>query len=814
MTADDQTRPAGGTQLCRRLLVTGVVQGVGFRPFVWRLATALGLDGWVENGSAGVTIEVAGDATLVEAFERGLRTDPPPLARIDRIDARTLSTPGAPAPGDAPRFTILDSHRQAGAATSLPADIATCAACLAEVRDPGNRRHRHPFANCTDCGPRYTIIRALPYDRATTTLSRFPLCADCAREYSDPADRRFHAQPISCPACGPIVWLASDSVDGFARPAVAAPFPLSGDAAISSAKAQLRAGAILAVKGIGGFHLVCDATSAAVALLRARKRRPSKPLAVMVASAADAEVFAQLSDAERRLLESPERPIVLLRKRRSAAALAESVAPGIDTVGVMLPAFPLHCLLMEPDAAGPMPGLVMTSGNLSEEPVHHDNLSAARALGPLVDGFLFHDRDIHLPCDDSVVRVAAGHLLPLRRSRGYAPLPIRLADTGPDLLAVGGELKATICVARGDRAWMSQHIGDLASPAALAILDRTVRHFLDLFAVTPRAIVADLHPGYLSTMFARSIAAELGVPLLQVQHHQAHAAALLADRFATQGAGADRPILIAAFDGSGFLAGPHGAEIAGCEFFECVSGVAAGGGGQALSPRARLAPFLLPGGDAAIRHPWRTALALLHAAGIPWHDGLAPVRAAGTAMPNLRRQLDRKIACVPTTSLGRLFDGVAALVGVRMSIDHEGEAAMLLESLAADPQASPRGYSFGIRAGEEGLLRIEWQGLIGKIVADVLGGIPPRDIAAGFHRAVAGVIVDVAGALVASDGAHEPFTVGLTGGVFQNAVLVELAHAALAAAGHEPVSHRVVPPNDGGMALGQIVLARESLRGR
>lgn len=805
---------APGPRQGRRFRVCGVVQGVGFRPWIWRLATGLGLDGWVENDSSGVTIQVEGDEAAVAAFERALRGSPPPRARIERIDVVALPPRGAFTAADAgPRsaagFTILDSHRQAGGATSLPADIAPCAACLAEVGDPSNRRHRHPFANCTDCGPRFTVIRALPYDRATTTLASFPLCPDCAREYADPADRRFHAQPIGCPACGPVVWFDAGPEAGAVRPA---PARGGSDDAIRAARASLRSGSILAVKGVGGFHLVCDATNpASVALLRSRKHRPSKPLAVIVASAEECTAFASLSAAERRLLESPERPIVLLAKRgdgaalAAGAALAEAVAPGIGHVGVMLLAFPLHALLLDAADGRPMPALVITSGNVAGAPIEHDNAAAIARLAPLVDGFLLHDRPIHVPCDDSVVRLAAGHLLPLRRSRGYAPLPLPLADDGPDLLAIGGELKATLCVARGRHAWMSQHVGDVTSPAALATLERTARHLLALFAVRPAAIAADLHPGYLSTALARKLAIELGVPLLQIQHHRAHAAALLADRHATHREPLAGPTLIAAFDGTGFCAD---GSIAGSEFFQWAGGGSAVSG---LRPCARLAPFLLPGGEACIRHPWRTALALLYEAGIPWDASLAPVQAAGPAALILRRQLDRRLATVITTSMGRLFDGVAALLGLRQSIDHEGEAAMALEGLGLDPLASPRVHPFTIQPSAGGTFRIGWEALLRGIVADLRAGVAPRDLAAGFHRAVAEMIVAVAGAVGDSPERERLLAVGLTGGVFQNALLVEEAFACLMTAGYEPFGHRIVPPNDGGIALGQILLGRAAL---
>jgi|688.fasta_scaffold01505_16 hydrogenase maturation protein HypF len=792
----------GGGRARHRLRIGGVVQGVGFRPWVWRLATACRLSGWVANDPSGVTIEVEGEASRLEAFERAIFGSPPPLASIDGVEIEVCpAEEKAPGESGGKGFVIIDSHRQAGGGTSVPADIAPCDACLREIVDPADRRHRHPFANCTDCGPRLTILRSLPYDRATTTLAAFPLCSDCAREYDDPADRRFHAQPISCPACGPIVWFSDGASSAATRPQPPWPDDVRvGEEAILLARARLRVGSILAIKGVGGFHLVCDATDpSAVAALRARKGRPSKPLAVMVPSAEATASFASMSVAERRLLESPERPIVLLTKRGDGAPLAGAVAPGIGRVGVMLPAFPLHALLLDAADGRPMPPLVMTSGNLADEPIEHDNASAMLRLAPLVDGFLLHDREIHLPCDDSVVRVAADHLLPVRRSRGYAPLPIRMAGVGPDLLAVGGDVKATIAVARGDLAWMSQHIGDVADPGTLVALERTVRHFLSLFHVRPAAVVADLHPGYVSASLAGSIAAELGVPLLRVQHHEAHAVALLADRFADRGEPRFRRAVIAAFDGTGFH--PDG-SIAGGEILECAGlGIPAS--------RARLAPFLLPGGEACIRHPWRTALALLHGAGIPWDTRLRPVQTAGRAAPILEGQLDRRFASIPTTSIGRLFDGVAALLGLHQSIDHEGQAAIALEELAADPLARPRVHPFRIQSEGDGPLRIDWQPLLRGMVADLLAGLPARDLAAGFHRAIAAMIVRVADG-VAGDAATEafPLAVGLTGGVFQNARLVEESFAALEAAGYEPFCHRIVPPNDGGLALGQIVIGR------
>ncbi|RLS29403.1 MAG: carbamoyltransferase HypF [Planctomycetota bacterium] len=795
-----------GDIIRRRLHLEGVVQGVGLRPFAWRLATRLGLAGSVENHSGGVTIEIEGSPECVTAFIDSLGS-PPPLAIIERLGVESLPV----ATGSQKGFAIIGSHRQAGAVTSLPADIATCDSCLAEVGDRENRRHLHPFANCTDCGPRFTIIRGLPYDRATTTLDAFPLCPLCAAEYVDPADRRFHAEPIACPQCGPQVWFSSP-----ARPAAVRPEAVpAAAAAIAAARIRLRAGDILAVKGIGGFHLCCDATNqAAVARLRQRKDRPQKPLAVMVNSVASCREFAEPSAAECRLLASRERPIVLLRKRGDGGPLAAGIAPGIGVVGVMLPAFALHWLLVAGDVGGAdevaaMLTLVMTSGNRACAPIEFENHAAVHRLAPLVDGFLIHDRGIHVPCDDSVVRVAAGHVIPIRRSRGHAPLSIRLAVDGPDILAVGGELKSTICVARGKRAWMSQHIGDITTPESLDSLDRTVRHFVALVSAHPAAVVADLHPGYLSTAYAGKLASALGVPLIRVQHHHAHAASLRADRFATTGQLPNCQTLIASFDGTGFHP-DH--SIAGCEFFTSASGATLLEPEPVLNPCARLEPFLLPGGDAAIRHPFRTALSLLHGAGIPWDESLAPVQSAGRTAPILRRQLQRQLACTPTTSMGRLFDGVAALLGLRMSVDYEGQAAMAVETAAGERGACPRAYAFTLSVTEDRCLRIGWQSVVERLVADVLAGVAVCDIAAGFQAAVARMIVEVANKVAAGfPGQPAAFHVGLTGGVFQNALLVEETCARLSAAGHESFCHRLVPPNDGGLALGQIVLGREQL---
>lgn len=759
----------------KRLSISGVVQGVGFRPFVWQRASSFGLTGWVENDSGGVTAEVQGPADRVAAFLDGFAAAAPPLALVERVAVVDIAIVDADVDmAVPPRFMILESITRPGATTSLPADSATCDDCLAEIRDPGNRRFRYPFTNCTNCGPRFTLITGLPYDRPQTTMRGFAMCSQCAAEYAEPTDRRFHAQPNACPACGPSVWLSGGDADRIAE----------GDAAFVAVKLLLRAGRIVAIKGVGGFHLVCDATSdAAVDLLRSRKQRVGKPLAVMVEDLAAARAIASVDEQERRLLEGRERPIVLLRKRSVDVGLSAEVSPGNGFVGVMLPYAPLHHLLCES-----MPPLVMTSGNLSEEPIVHENDAAVQRLGPLVDAFLMHDRPIHVACDDSVVRCAAGAVMPIRRSRGYAAMPIRLERPGPAVLAVGGELKATICLAHADQAIMSQHIGDMGNLETLESLDHTASHLLRLFGVTPTIVAADLHPGSLSTGWARRFAADRGIPLVQVQHHEAHVASLLAEH--------GRPfdgVIGVCFDGTGY---GHDGTIWGGEFCAVSGG--------AFRRAAHLATFPLPGGDASIRHPWRTALAVLHAAGLEWDGRLAPVRAAADVERRvLGQQLAKNINCVATSSMGRLFDAVAALAGVKQSITYEAEAAMRLEALAAGATDDGGAYAFTVDDAEP--LRVGWQSVVGAVVVDVLAGVPPDRIAARFHAAVTRMIVDVCTRL-RQRGAGG--TVGLTGGVFQNALVLQMAIGELHQAGFEVLVHQRVPANDGGLALGQAVLAR------
>ncbi|MGH9294621.1 MAG: carbamoyltransferase HypF, partial [Acidimicrobiales bacterium] len=610
-----------GERLRRRIRVTGVVQGVGFRPFVHRLAAELELSGEVGNDAAGVFIEAEGASEALDSFLERLVAEAPPLSRIASVTSGV-----APARGES-SFRIVESPSGGSPATYVAPDSAVCSDCLAELFDPFDRRYRYPFINCTNCGPRFTITKRLPYDRPFTTMRGFRLCGSCAAEYGDPRDRRFHAQPVACPACGPQISYE-----------VAGRQPVAGtDAVLAAVFEVLGAGGIVAIKGIGGYHLACDAASpAAVGELRRRKHRPDKPFAVMVRDLAAARRLAEISPGEARLLSGVERPIVLLRRRRRAPGVSALVAPESPFLGVVLAYSPLHHLLFEavPGAGcgAPVPKvLVMTSGNLSEEPICFEDADARARLGPVADGFLTHDRPIHLPCDDSVVRLAGGGELPIRRSRGYAPLPLRLAPTpsaAAPLLATGGELKNTFCLVSGCDAWMSQHIGDMGSLDTLRAFEASVAQFRDLYGVDPACVVADAHPGYQTRRWAE----ERGLPLHLVQHHHAHVASVMAENGVPDG----ESVVGFAFDGTGY--GTDGAIWGGEILLASYS----------ESERlAHLAYVSLPGGDVAVRRPYRAALAHLRAAGVPWELALAPVRAARPAeLGVLGRQLERGFQCV------------------------------------------------------------------------------------------------------------------------------------------------------------------------
>nr|WP_286178352.1 carbamoyltransferase HypF [Rhodopirellula sp. JC639] len=777
--------------------MAGRIQGVGLRPFVWNRATDQGLTGWVRNDSRGVTIEAQGTPHQLDRFLGSFRRALPPLASIDSLD--TVDVPTI----EESKFSIDASVTGDPESSPVIADVSVCDACLAEMGDEHNRRYRYPFINCTNCGPRFTIIQGIPYDRPKTTMKSFPMCPRCRDEYNDPRDRRFHAQPIACPDCGPQIWLtpATPSAPVADRPRTTDCDPARVVDAFASA---IRRGQVIAVKGIGGFHLACDATDTdAVDKLRDRKGRIDKPLAIMVADARDAEAFAEINDDERRLLQSPERPIVLLAKRISDGAVAEfagmldAVAPGNHRIGVMLPYSPLHHLLIQTCAP-----LVMTSGNLSDEPIARTNDEAIRRLGPLVDGFLMHDRDIHVVCDDSVVQQRGASVVPIRRSRGFAPMPINLGQGGRSVVAVGGEIKSTFCVTQANYAYLSQHIGDVSNLETLRALKRNVNHFLDLFRIDPQAVAADLHPSYLSTQFAEELARTLGVPLVRVQHHHAHAVSLIAEQVFHQATElkpvAAQPILACCFDGTGY--GTDGA-IWGGEFLIA--------GGKDFRRAAHLQYFPLPGGDACIKRPYRTALALLAGHDLPWDARLPCVaHPAADTRTLLTRQLESNLNCFPTSSAGRLFDAVASLIGIRHEVRFEAQAAIELESMAvgAIDRVDADAYTFAIeQPADHTPIQIQSRDLIDAICRDVIDSVDHRRIAAQFHHAVAGMIVRVAAVIRDQTDIN---VVGLTGGVFQNALLTTLATERLRGCGFNVLSHTHVPPNDGGLALGQAIVAR------
>jgi hydrogenase maturation protein HypF len=751
-----------------RIRVAGVVQGVGFRPFVHRLATELGLAGHVGNDAEGVFAEVEGLAPDVEQFELRLVTQAPPLARIYGVEATAVEVLGIDG------FRIVESDADTAVRTFVSPDVAVCDDCLAELSDPADRRYRYPFINCTNCGPRFTITLRLPYDRPNTTMRDFAMCRECAEEYRHPADRRFHAQPIACPSCGPRIAFEgpSGAVEGT-------------DAAIAAAQEAFARGEIVAVKGLGGYHLACDATSpTAVETLRRRKDRLEKPFAVMVRDLAAAEQLAVISPVEAALLTSPERPIVLLG-RRHPSPLSALVAPSNPYVGLLLPYTPVHHLLFAPvpRASAPVPSmLVMTSGNLTDEPICYEDGDARRRLGRIADAWLVHDRPIHVPCDDSVMRVEAGEALPIRRSRGYAPLPVRLPFEAAPLLAVGGELKNTFCLASGRNAWMSQHVGDMGSVETLSAFERSSRQFAEIYQVQPERVAADAHPGYQTRRWAEG---GIGREVELVQHHHAHIAAVMVEHAVPAG---DR-VIGYAFDGTGY--GTDGA-IWGGEI------LLAGYGSFERLAHLRYVP--LPGGDTTIRKPYRAALAHLWAAGIEWTSDLGPVSVAGPSeLTVIERQLQRGIQCVPTSSMGRLFDAVSSLLGVRHTVSYEAQAAIELETVAAAHLGVARHYRFET-SGDE----IDAGGVLHAMVDDLRDGCPAGAAAAGFHVAVARLIADSADELREKTGIGR---VALSGGVFQNMLVVRLTRAELARRNLQVLTHRLVPPNDGGLALGQAAIA-------
>ena len=749
-----------------RVVVRGAVQGVGFRPFVFRLATELRLPGWVLNSAQGVFIEVEGDELALREFLRRLEAEKPAISFIQSLEATFLDAVGYR------QFEIRESSGGEKTALILP-DLATCPDCLREINDPANRRFRYPFTNCTNCGPRFTIIASLPYDRSRTSMSKFTMCAACAREYEDPRDRRFHAQPNACPDCGPQLQLWPDGGGAGAE----------REAALQGAAEAIRRGQIVAVKGLGGFHLVVDARNeAAVCELRRRKRREEKPLALMFPSVAAVLEFCTCSEIELRLLRSPESPIVLLKRKPVSPAdiaygLAVSLAPHNPYLGAMLPYTPLHHLLMQ-ELGFPV---VATSGNLSEEPICIDEEEARQRLAGIADWFLVHDRPILRHVDDSIVREMAGRELVLRRARGFAPLPVAVETELPSLIGVGPHQKNTIAVSAGSQVFISQHIGDLETAESLRAFERVNAAFRELYELHPAALACDMHPDYLSTQFAR----RSGERVVAVQHHHAHVLACMAENHLRP------PALGVAWDGSGY--GADG-TIWGGEFL-CVSDAG-------YQRAAHLRTFPLPGGERAVKEPRRTALGLLFE--LLGEKALAldvPVVRSftGEELRVLGSMLAKGLNTPRTSSAGRLFDAVAALLGVRQVCGFEGQAAMELEYAVSEPN-SGQGYAFEIRESPEALV-LDWGPMIRAILAD---SAPTGAVAAAFHRTLAQMI----GAVAQRVG--EPQVV-LSGGCFQNRCLTELAVGHLQQAGFRAYWHQRIPPNDGGIALGQVIGAAQEL---
>ncbi|MDG6107293.1 carbamoyltransferase HypF [Dactylosporangium aurantiacum] len=773
-----------------RIEIHGTVQGVGFRPFVYRLGRGLGVDGSVRNDDGLVVVEAAGPPETIATLAARLRTDAPARARVSELRIRELDG-GAPAPGAG--FTVEPSVRRgpAGHGPELrrtPPDLATCEACLAELFDPGDRRYRYAFVNCTDCGPRATIIDALPYDRARTTMDAFAMCADCAAEYADPADRRFHAEPIACPVCGPrLAW----HIPG--QDAARGEEDACGEDALRAAETCIRGGGIVALKGLGGYQLVCDATDeAAVGRLRARKHRPAKPLAVMVGSLAAARHLARVDDAEAAPLTSVARPVVLV-EARPGRGLASAVAPGAPRLGLFLPYSPLHHLLLA-DLDRP---LVVTSGNLSAEPIAIDDADARRRLAGLADGFLTHDRPIRSRYDDSVTHVVAGRASVVRRARGYAPEPIDLPVPAPEpLLAVGGQLKHTFTVARGGTAVTGPHTGDLEQQATMEAFTANLAHLCRVVGAEPHVVAHDLHPGYLSTQYAATLPVHRRIG---VQHHHAHVASCAAEH------GVTGPFIGVAYDGLGL--GDDG-TLWGGEVFVAD-----------LATYRRVARFgraPLPGGAAAVRRPVRMALGYLFGGeGLDERTRATALRLARPLLRRLpprevstvRRMVERGVNCPVASSAGRLFDAAAALLDLRDDATYEGEAAVALEAAAGPGGAAPE-LPWRLVA-RDGMLVYDATRTLLALLEGRRDGVDVAVLAARFHATVAAVTIAVCSRVAARHGLR---TVCLSGGVMQNRLLAEALLGGLSAAGLEPLINERVPVNDGGISYGQAAVAAARLR--
>lgn len=744
-----------------RVHVSGIVQGVGFRPFVHSLATELALTGFVRNDESGLLTEIEGSSEAVARFLELLEADPPPLALIEDVVVDTI-----PASGSSTPFTIDASRRRGVSSVSISPDVSPCAECLEEIDDPLARRHGYPFTNCTNCGPRLTIVRTVPYDRGNTTMVDFDLCADCLREYEDPRDRRFHAQPLCCPRCGPQL----DLLDSRGTPLATASIP--------GAARFLNAGLVVAVKGVGGYQLMVDARSEpAVARLRDRKHREEKPFALMVADLAAARALCEVDAQEAEVLEGLERPIVLLRRRRTPHAhVASSVAPGNSHLGVMLPASPLHVLL----AAAVDRPIVLTSGNRSDEPIVHRDRDVVQRLRGIADGYLTHDRKIEVPVDDSVVRMVAGRVLPVRRARGFAPRPVALPWNLPrHVLGCGAHLKNTVCLARSTSAFVTQHLGDLGNPETRSSFESMIEHYSRLFEIRPEIVAHDLHPEYASTAHAERLA---GVELVGVQHHHAHIASCLVDN------GLEEAVIGVAFDGLGFGtdATAWGGEILVADLVD-------------FERAGHLRAVAMPGGDRATKEPWRMAVSHLVAADADG-AGREVRRRHAEAWPMMERVARSGVNAPLTSSMGRLFDAVAALLGVRDVISYEGQAAIELEQMVEPSEVG----TYPVEVVDGAPFGIDPSALVVCVAADVDAGTPVAVVAGRFHNWVVDVIVESCDRVRRTHGLG---VVALSGGVFQNALVVERSILSLEHRGFRVLTHRQVPPNDGGISLGQVAVA-------
>ena len=749
-----------------RVVIRGAVQGVGFRPFLYRLATEMALPGWVSNSSQGVFVEVEGPPEALRTFLLRLETERPPRSSIQSLESSFL------APVGLDNFQIRPSDGTGERTALILPDIATCSDCLREIFDATDRRYLYPFTNCTNCGPRFSIIQSLPYDRPNTTMACFTMCGACAAEYENPGDRRFHAQPNACPACGPHLELWD-----------AAGTPLAAhDQALNDAVNAIRSGRVLAVKGLGGFHLMADARNdEAIRKLRNKKHREEKPLAVMAPYLDWVKATCEVSPLEERLLVSPESPIVLLRRRREAdveaAPVAPSVAPGNPDLGVMLPYTPLHHILLKMLSIP----VVATSGNLSDEPICIDEREAVLRLGGIADLFLVHNRPIARHVDDSVARVILGRELVLRRARGYAPLPVHVGRPLPPLLAVGAHLKNAVAVSNHAEVFLSQHIGDLETAQAFDAFRRVCDDLTRLYDLKPQAVACDSHPDYLSTRHATAT----GLPVVRVQHHHAHVLACMAEN------GLSAPVLGVSWDGTGYGLDQ---TVWGGEFLRITD--------RGFERVAHLRPFPLPGGEQAIKEPRRTAIGLLYEMlgnDCLAREDLAPVRSFEARDRRLiGRALAHRINAPLTSSAGRLFDAVAALLGLRLTVRFEGQAAMELE-WAAHGVVTDESYPFRLEA-KNGSMVLDWEPLIRSLLVDFAAGALVPVLAARFHNTLAEMIVAVAG----RQGVPQ---IALSGGCFQNRYLTERVVRRLIEAGYSPHWHQRVPPNDGGIALGQILAA-------